>query len=184
MMKPSSISTKELAVAALLGALTLVGYYIQIPLGPVPVTLQTLMVELAAVLLLPKAALLAMAVHLLLQLLLNGAALFVRPSFGFIIGFMLAAYLASTYFYKAKKGALHDKKTIVLTVVIAAVIPYLIGLPYMAYILNGVNHMQMPVAKLLRVGCLLFLPGDLVKVLVASLLAIRILPIARRKLDA
>lgn len=79
------LEIKQMVLAALFGALTFLGYFVELPIGPVPITLQTLFVLLAGFLLEREAAFLAMVIHLLLKLLTMGAVAFMSPAFGFVV---------------------------------------------------------------------------------------------------
>lgn len=175
-MKQSSFGAREIALAAMFGALTYIGSLLVIPIGPVPITLQTLFVEVAAILLLPKTAGMAMVVHFILKLITEGGSILVSPSFGFIIGFIFAAYIGSYYFNTIKGGHLSNKAALVTGLLLAAILPYVIGLPYMAYILNGVNGLGMSFMDLMKAGFLLFIPGDIAKVILAYFLSLVLLP--------
>lgn len=52
--------------------------------------------------------------------------------------------------------------------VIGEIILYLIGLPYMTVILNVYLAKNLSAFTLLKVGMLLFIPGDIVKLLLAA----------------
>lgn len=179
-MKPSSLGAREIALAAMFGALTYLGSLLVIPIGPVPITLQTLFVEVAAILLLPKTAGLAMFAHLLLKFITQGGSLLISPSFGFVIGFIFAAFAGSYYFNTLKGGHLSDKKSLLVALFISAILPYLVGLPYMAYILNGVNGLGKSFMDLMKAGFLLFIPGDMAKVVLAYLLSMALLPAVQK----
>lgn len=163
--KPISLSTsKELVIAAMLGLLTFIGTYISIPMYPVPITMQTLFVLLSGFYLSPYFAALSMLVCLLLRLVTSGISLFVAPSFGFLIAFIVAAYLIS---YCRKKFTLRFKGVFIV-LALAEIVIYLIGLPYMAYILNVYLGKGLSFYTLMKVGMLLFIPGDIVKLLLAA----------------
>ena len=73
---------------------------------------------------------------------------------------------------KGKKG---DKgknlsQRLLLSLLAAGFLPYLLGLPYMAYILNTVQGLHFGGIKILQAGFLAFLPGDLAKVAMAYLI--------------
>ncbi|MBN1192365.1 MAG: biotin transporter BioY [Coriobacteriia bacterium] len=89
--------------SALVAALIAVGALIAIPIGPVPVTLQVLVVAVAALVLLPAEALSALVLYIALGAV--GAPVFsgggagvgylLGPTGGFILGFALGAPLAA-----------------------------------------------------------------------------------------
>lgn len=93
---------RDLALAGLFAALTAVGAKLMIPLGPVPFTLQPLVVYLCGVLLRPRLALMAQVVYLGVGLLGlpvfaygGGPGYVLNPTFGFLVGFVLGAWAIS-----------------------------------------------------------------------------------------
>jgi biotin transport system substrate-specific component len=88
---------------ALVAALVAVGALITVPLGPVPVTLQVLMVAVAALVLSPAEAFAAMGVYVGLGALglpvfsggASGIGVLLGPTGGFIAGFVVAAPLGA-----------------------------------------------------------------------------------------
>lgn len=88
---------------ALVAALVAVGALIVVPFGPVPVTLQTLAVAVAALVLSPVEAFAAMAVYVGLGAVglpvfsggASGAGVLIGPTGGFIAGFVVAAPLGA-----------------------------------------------------------------------------------------
>lgn len=164
------MKTKDLVKASLIGVLTLVAGYIQVPLGPVPVTMQTLVVNVTAIILAPIPALVAMVLHLVLKLLISGAQYVFMPSFGFVVGFAIAALIGSLVYKKIGPG----KKAMVLSIIITALVPYIVGLPYMAYILNGVKGAGMSPMAIMKAGFFIFIPGDILKIVLAYIISSRL----------
>lgn len=168
-MKPS-FSAKSLTRAAIFGALTLISSLIRIPVGPVPVTMQTLVVNCSAVFLTPYEAVLAMCVHLILRMLFaGGPAIISMPSFGFVLGFILASFIGSLIFHRSSIRSFPLR--LFLSLFAAAAIPYALGLPYMAYILNFVQGLSMGVAEILQKGLFIFIPGDLIKLFLSYVIS-------------
>ena len=60
--------------------------------------------------------------------------------------------------------------------VVGLVVLYAIGLPYMYIALNGAWSLK----KTIISGCLIFLPFDALKIVVTTLLCVRLLPVLRR----
>jgi len=165
-----------MVLSALFGALTFLGYFISLPIGPVPITLQTLFVLLAGFLLERKAAALAMTVHLLLKLLTSGAAAFMSPAFGFAVTFIPAAFLISHWSQPVPTGAV---KAAALAG-IATLLIYAIGIGYMTYILNVVLGKNLTLMQVLSIGMLSFIPGDILKAALAIALSMRLQRTLRR----
>ncbi|HRM36773.1 MAG TPA: biotin transporter BioY [Trichococcus flocculiformis] len=163
-------STRDLTQISIFAALTFVSGFLSIPVGPVPITLQTLMVLLTGFFLRPKAAFFAQLLPLLLKLLLGGFQAFLTPSFGFVFGFIAAATLIS-YLVHNKKGSFLNYG---IAAVAGTIVMYAIGLPYMAMILNVVMGNQFDLAAIFQMGMLLFIPGDIAKAVLAIILADRL----------
>lgn len=158
------ISVQDITRISLMAALSFVGGMIAIPLGPVPITLQTLFVLLSGFILSAPAAFLSQLLHLLLVLLVKGFQTIMSPSFGFLIGFMLAATLIAW---------LRDHKKIEnlsLLALIGTIVIYLVGTPYMTFILNVVLESQLSFLQILMSGVILFLPGDIMKGIIAVII--------------
>lgn len=96
-------ATRDLVLAALVAALLAAVSVVQIPLRPVPVTLQTFVVVLAALVLRPSAAFAALTSYLLLGAIglpvfsggQGGPAVLAGPTGGYLWGFLLAAVAGS-----------------------------------------------------------------------------------------
>ena len=155
---------------SIFAALTFVSGFLSIPVGPVPITLQTLLVLLTGFFLRPKAAFFAQSLHLLLKLLLGGFQSLLSPSFGLVFGFIAAATLIS-YLVHKKEGSFLNYG---IAAVAGTIVMYAIGLPYMAAILNGVMGNQFGLAEIFQMGMILFIPGDIAKALLAIILADRL----------
>ena len=164
------LSTRDLTQISIFAALTFVSGFLSIPVGPVPITLQTLLVLLTGFFLRPKAAFFAQSLHLLLKLLLGGFQSLLSPSFGFVFGFIAAATLIS-YLVHKKEGSFLNYG---IAAVAGTFVMYAIGLPYMAAILNGVMGNQFGLAEIFQMGMILFIPGDIAKALLAIILADRL----------
>src|SRR5699024_5754786 len=123
---------------------------------------------ISALVLSPIDALLAMIIHLVLKLLLNGVGIITMPSFGFLIGFAIASFLGSLFFSKSEK----TKKDFIIAILITAITPYILGLPYMAHVLNNINGANMNTIQIMKAGFLIFIPGDLIKAFISYLIGV------------
>jgi biotin transport system substrate-specific component len=174
------MKTRKLVFTALMAALTAVGAFIRIPVGPVPITLQFLFTAMAGILLGPRWGALSQLVYVALGLV--GVPIFTQgggfgyvfqPSFGFLLGLIPCAWLIGLIAQK------HTKPLALAGACVAGLaVLYLIGVPYMALILNVYLGKGMDTSAILSAGMLPFLPGDALKILVASLLC----PVLRRRL--
>ena len=176
------LSTKDMALVAMFTSLTAIGAFISIPLGPVPITLQSLFVILSGLILGPKLGALSQIVYILLGLV--GAPIFagftggpqslMTPSFGFIIGFVFAAYVVGKIAH-SDNGL--SARRIWMGSLVGSLVIYLFGLPYMYYMLNIVMGNDFSFLNIMQMGCFMFLPGDLAKLAISSFAAIKILPV-------
>lgn len=162
--------------AAIMGGL---GILPPIPLGfsPVPVTMQTLGVMLAGSVLGahigPKYAALSQVLFLLLvgagAPLLSGGrggmSVFFTPSAGYLIGWIAGAFLIGYLCQRMKNKAFI--KMVLIHIAGGTLVIYLFGVPIQAMI------MQISVGEAVILS-LAFLPGDLLKVLIASFIAIKL----------
>lgn len=179
------LSTREMTLVAMFTGLTAMGAFISIPIGPVPITLQTLFVILSGLILGPKLGALSQIVYIILGLVgipifagfTGGLQSVMKPSFGFAIGFIFAAYAVGKIVYLEEKVS---TRNIWIASLVGTVVIYLFGLPYMYYILNVIMAKGLSFIAIVKIGCLLFLPGDLAKFILASVVAIKTLPILNK----
>lgn len=164
------MTSRALSRTALMAVVTLVAGLIRIPAGFLPLTLQSLAVLLAGLLLPPRQAFLAMCLHLVLKFLIGGPGIFLAPGFGFVLAFIPAATLLA--WLTGRRGG-----PWVPHVAAASLVLYAIGLPYMGAVLAYAGDMS-PIDGwlLVKTGMLIFLPGDLIKAALALLIAGRIRP--------
>lgn len=174
------ISAKELSLISMFTALTAIGAFISFPVGPVPITLQSLFVILSGLVLGSKLGALSQLVYILLGLVgipifagfTGGIQSIVSPGFGFIIGFVFASFLSGLII---ESNFIKTDKRIWLAAFIGTITIYIFGLPYMYYILNGVLGKDLSFIQVFKMGCLLFLPGDTIKFIIASIVGSKLL---------
>ena len=153
--------TKQLVLTALFAALTAIGAFlkIQIPVEGIPaITLQFFFTAMAGVLLGAKYGAISQAVYVLLGL---------QPSFGFLLGLIPSAWVIGTLCKNAKSFW-----PMALGILAGLAVLYLIGTPYMGLILNLYLGKGMSVWQIVRAGCLLYLPGDVLKIVVCTALCL------------
>mgnify|MGYP000970339622 CR=1 FL=1 len=163
-------SLRMTVVAALMAALIAVGAYLVIPIGPVPIALQSLFVMLSGLLLAPRWALGAVGVYLLAGALglpvfagaTGGIGRFFGPTGGYLVGYLPAVLVVSWTVRRRRAGP----ALMVAALVAGTAIVYLFGVAWLKTVT------ALPWSKALALGMLPFLPGDAVKIAAA-------LPIAR-----
>ena len=148
---------------------------VEVPLWPVPITGQTLAVVVVGAALGARRGATALITYLLAGLaglpvfagFTGTIAAVAKPSFGFIVGFVFAAFVAGWFAERA-----WDRKPLLAFVgfVAASAIPFLFGIPYMAFILNVVGGGSFGIGEILAFGLWPFVVGGYVKAALAAVL--------------
>ncbi|MGU3643528.1 biotin transporter BioY [Microbacterium sp. C23T] len=146
---------------------------VEIPLWPVPITGQTLGVIVVGAALGAWRGAAALTTYMLVGL--AGLPVFAgftgtvasigKPSFGFVIGFIFSAFVAGWF---AERAWDRRPGLAFLGFAAASVVPFLFGIPYMAFILNVVMGLDYSFGELLAVGLLPFILGGLIKAALAA----------------
>ncbi|MGH4140005.1 biotin transporter BioY [Clostridium sp.] len=173
------ISTRNLIITSLFTALTAVGGFISIPLGPIPVTLQTLFVVLSGLILGAKLGALSQITYIILGLIgfpifaggTGGLTSVVTPAFGFLIGFIFAAYVIGKLTEKNK-----SLYKIIYSVILGSFVIYIIGVPYFYFIFTNYLGKGINFYTALKYACIPFIPGDIIKAIIAIILAKQLIP--------
>lgn len=172
------MKTKELTLMALMLALLIVCSQLTIPIGPVPITLQTFAVLLIGFLLTPKQAMITTTSYVLLGLIgfpifagfKGGIHSLTSPAFGFILSFIIASVVLSLLTNKTRA----NWKINLIAGIMASLIIYAIGLSYMAYVFNTLMGLNKSFSEILTIGMTPFLIGDSIKLFVATIVASRL----------
>ncbi len=180
------MKAKDITLTAILLALLIVLSQLAVPIGPVPITLQTLAVLLIGYFLSPRNATIATFAYLIGGLaglpifsgFQGGLQTVLLPSFGFILAFIPAAALQASYLNKYTATKM---KHLVVSGMLNFSVTYMIGLAYMAFILNVYMGSHLTLTGILMAGFIPFIPGDLLKLAIGILLAKRLLPILEQK---
>jgi len=177
-MMKSSGQLRKTVYASLFAAFIAAGAYLAIPIGPVPITLQTLFVLLTGLLLGSRWGAASVAIYLLAGIAglpvfsagTGGIGQIIGPKGGYLIGFLVAAYLT---------GLINEKTSGLSGRVISDVAAMLCGTA--AIYLFGVIWLKiitgMEWGKTLSLGMYLFLPGDALKIAAAVFIAGALRPI-------
>jgi len=178
---------KNLALCGLFAALTAAGAFIKItiPLQPYPmhITMQWFFVLRAGLLLEPRLASMSICTYLAVGLLGipvfaagGGPAYLIRPTFGFLLGFAMAAWVMAWLCQLLRPAGIRG---MMLPAVCGLAVYYLSGMVYFYLISNYV--ILMPVGwKVILVNCCLatIIPDFLLCILAAGM-AVRLGPVLR-----
>ena len=183
MYKEQTFSVRDITQIGIFTALTAVGAFISIPIGPVPITLQSFFVLLSGIILGSKKAMFSQITYLLLGLIgfpifsgfSGGLQHIFKPSFGFIIGYIAAAYVTG----KLTEVNSLTYKNLLTAVFAGSVVIYAFGLPYMYYILNIMLNNNFSINRIFQLGMFAFIPGDVLKAVIIIFTANRLKAVAR-----
>lgn len=162
---------KKMALASLFAAMIAVGAYVKIPIpfSPVPITLQVFFIFLAGAMLGSRWGTLSVIVYLLLGIIglpvfsggASGPGILFGPTGGYLISFAVAAFLIGKLSEKRGTSNVLLNATFMLA---GLCIIYLLGTPYLAYTAN------ITIENAIKLGIIPFLPADLLKVALASVI--------------
>ncbi|MFO7666463.1 MAG: biotin transporter BioY [Desulfobacterales bacterium] len=161
--------------ASLLAALTAVGAFLSIPIGPVPIVLQSLFILLAGLLLGRKWGTVSVGIYLLagafgLPVFAGGAGgigRFFGPTGGYLLGFLPAVYITGLISEKRETNILMD----VVAMICGSALIYAFGVSWLK-IITG-----MELNKAVAAGMIPFIPGDVLKIVAAAFIARSVRPL-------
>lgn len=175
----------ELAKCAIFVALMVVSAFIRIPFPLVPLTFQTVVAVLAGLLLGPVYGTAAVGVYIFMGLLglpvfTNGGgfAYVVQPTFGYILGFAAAAFVAGALCGRGKAAQITLRGALLASVA-GFLVNYIVGVPYFLLIWHFYMH-NGGVWQAAVTYNLIYMPKDLALCLLAGFLAWRVRPLLDR----
>ena len=180
----SKISTQDMVLCGVFTTLIAVGAFIKVPVPVVPFTLQFLFTMLAGLLLGGRKGALSVGVYILLGLV--GLPIFaegggfwyiLKPSFGYLLGFMLAAYVTGRMV--ERKGRLSTGWVIAVNF-LGLFIVYAAGMIYYYVICNYVIDTPIALGPLFLYCFVLAVPGDICLCILAAILTVRVRPVFQR----
>lgn len=178
-----SDKTKDLILCSMFVALIAVGAFIKVPVPVVPFTLQYLFTMLAGLLLGAKKGALAVCVYIVLGLFGlpifaqgGGIGYIFQPSFGYIIGFALGAFVTGAIANRTGRPGYGRLLAANLT---GLAIVYFMGMVYYYVISNFYLDSPIGLWPLFLYCFLLAVPGDIVLCIVGAMLGKRLIPLIR-----
>jgi biotin transport system substrate-specific component len=163
---------RGIVMTSLFTALTAVGAFIKIPIPHVPLTLQTLIVMFAGSFLGSRLGALSQILYVTIGLLGlpifaqgGGPGYVLQPSFGFLVGFIAGAFLIGKIM---EKGGNPSFPRTLSALVAGQLAIYLLGISYLYFNLNFIIHKPVSLSTALKIGLLVFIPGDIIKTIIAT----------------
>src|SRR4030042_1881558 len=148
----------DAVLISLFTALTAVGACIKIPIPYVPLTLQTLMVMVAGLVLGSRRGALSQLLYLVIGLLGlpifaqgGGPGYVLQPSFGFLVGFIPGAFVIGKIV--EKEGSLRFSRILAALLMGQGAI-YFLGISYLYFNLNFIVHKPISLSTTLKIGIL------------------------------
>lgn len=170
--------TKELTLCALFTVLFIIGSKIIIPAGIIPLTLQTMIVIIAGILLKPKQIWMSYGLFFLMGLIGfpvfangGGIAYVLQPSFGFLLSFPIAASFIS--FARTHVDASGFVKSFIICMFALGII-YMTGCLYMYGILNFYMGADKDMGAIIALGALPFILSDTCSIGIGCFCALRL----------
>ena len=167
------ISTKELVISAIFTAIIVVSCFISIPLpvSPVPITGQTFAIMLIGFILSPKLVLLSIGTYIMIGSIgipvfagfQGGFHIIAGPTGGYIFGFLIGAIVISYI-----KGNGKNIYLIFASGIAGTIIIHIVGTMWLAIFL------KMPFASAAMIGSIPYIIGDIIKLVIAGLIAIKL----------
>lgn len=174
-MKKNPLSVRQLVLAAMFAALLAVSGQISVPMVPAPITWQTLVVMLSGLLLGPRLSFISNMVFIALVAIgapllaggNGGISALLGPTGGFVFSWPLAGMFIGWLIGKiASRGKIRIWHLLLVNILGGIIVIYLIGVPW----LMAVTGLEYNVANLTKT-CFIFIPGDLIKAVIGSILA-------------
>lgn len=155
-----------------------VSAYIRIPMGPVPLTMQSFAALTAGYCLGPAGGAAAMLLYTAIGLSGlpvfasgGGPAYVLTPTFGYILGFTLAAAMTGFLVRFNRRGSVVTAYLIMLTGLAGIYTP---GVLWLIVSLRWIADVPASVATILKIGIFIPLTGDLITTVPAAALSVRL----------
>lgn len=164
---------------AIMLALLVVCSKISVNIGPIPITLQTFAVVMVGYVLKLKKGLMVFSAYIIMGLLGipvfsagGGFQYILKPSFGFIIGFLLSVFVTGLSL-KSKNKILSYTLGLIQGLLGLLIID-VVGLTYMYFIMNYYLGVDSSVVSILEAGLFPFLLKDTISVVIAVVVYLRV----------
>lgn len=171
------LNVKSMCLCSMFSVLIAIGAFIKVPVSIVPITLQTLFVVLAGIILEKRVASISVMLYIIIGLIGlpvfangGGIAYVLQPSFGYLLGFLVAAYFIGTFSKKAK-GLVQ----LVIIAMIGMLMIYFVGVVYFAFIQHFYYGIDFTLEWLIYYLFIVYLPGDSLSCLVACWIGTRLI---------
>ncbi|SMC16696.1 biotin transport system substrate-specific component [Clostridium acidisoli DSM 12555] len=177
-------NTRNLILVALFAALTALGAFIRVPIPYVPFTLQYLFCALAGMILGSRLGALSQLVYVSIGLMgvpvfTEGGGIYYifKPTFGYLIGFIVAAYVIGKIRENIKELNLFKS---ILTLLSGLFFIYLFGVIYLYFCSNLFLGQKISLYFAFFYGFLVCISGDILITIFTAYISVKILPILKK----
>lgn len=171
---------RQLVLCGIFTALIAIGAFIRIPVPLVPMTLQLFFTTMAGFLLGAKGGAISAGLYMGLGLIGvpiftegGGPTYFLKPTFGYIIGFVVAAYVIGRIACIENNPSL---KRFICAAMVGIVVCYAFGILYCYAMCNWVLGVSNGFWHIFWVGGVVQAPGDIILGILAAVIAKRLTP--------
>lgn len=178
------MNTREMILVSIFAALTAIGAFIRIPIPYVPFSLQFLFCAFSGIVLGGRLGALSQIIYVTLGLVglpiftQGGGLMYIfKPSFGYLIGFIVCSYVIGYIIERTEK--LNFIK-VLGTVLFGMIILYILGTVYFYFIMNFYLGKSMSIWYAIYWGALVFLGGDILLSIIISYISLKIIPITNK----
>ena len=168
MEKINKINTRQLTLIGVIAAVTCILGPFSLPIGIVPISLTNLVIYFSIYVLGGKRGTLSYIVYLFIGLVglpvfsgfSGGFPKLFGPTGGYLIGFIFMAFISGIFIDKFSNKIY----MCFLGMVIGTIVTYIFGTAWLAY------EAHIAFNKALAIGVFPFIPGDMVKIIIASII--------------
>ncbi|WP_196593728.1 biotin transporter BioY [Pectinatus sottacetonis] len=179
------LTVRDIVLCGLFTALIAIGAFIRIPVPVVPFTLQFLFTMLAGLLLGGRLGAISVGAYVILGLIGlpiftdgGGPGYVFQPTFGYLIGFIIASGVTGSL---ANKVAKPSYKRLLAADFIGLVIVYTFGLVYCYFISNFYLGKAVTAWVVFLYGFILAVPGDIFLCIAAAVISKKVIPIVHSR---
>jgi biotin transport system substrate-specific component len=167
------IDVRKITISSMFCALLVISALISIPIPllAIKITLQTMVIFIIGAILPPSYAIITVSLYTVLGLCGlpvfssgSGPMYIFAPSFGFLLGFIISSPIMAKINGSSFRTPL---VRYIISIVVALVIIYSIGIPYLYLILKVYMDKDIPFSYALVSNGLLFMPFDILKAIIA-----------------
>lgn len=172
MAKVKKLTIYQLALISLMTAVTCIlgPASLALPFSPVPISFTNLAIYFTIFILGTKLGTISYLIYLLLGAVglpvfsgfSGGLGKLVGPTGGYLIGFILMAYICGIFIERYPTKEIKDRVMQVLGMILGTLVAYAFGTAWLAYMAK----MSLPAA--LMAGVIPFIPGDLAKIVITA----------------